>query len=74
MKELELLQAGCEGGVHTQWLFHGAGSTHALDCIVNDPRTGFERNLNKRGLWGHGVYGLPPIPFFSIIPFNLSHN
>jgi hypothetical protein len=53
---LGMIGAGCEGGVHTQWLFHGAGSTDVLNSIVNDPMTGFAKELNVRGLWGHGVY------------------
>ena len=45
-----------ETGVHVRWLLHGAGSADAVNCIVDDPVGGFNSQLNKRGLWGEGVY------------------
>lgn len=45
-----------EGGVHTRWLFHGAGSAETVGAIVEDPANGFNPLLNERGLFGAGVY------------------
>ena len=49
-------------GVHSRWLFHGAGSTEALESIIDNPTSGFAplMGLNEKGesrnLWGIGAY------------------
>lgn len=53
---LNKIGAGFVGGVHTRWLFHGAGSPEAVSDIINDPIDGFNSLLNERGLWGKGLY------------------
>lgn len=53
---LEKLGTEFVGGVHTRWLFHGAGSADVVSDIIDDPINGFNNLLNERGLWGKGLY------------------
>ena len=47
-------------GVHSRWLFHGAGSVDALENIIENPTSGFapQMGLGAGGtnLWGYGSY------------------
>jgi hypothetical protein len=59
-KMLESFGEQYEAGVHSRWLFHGAGSTDALENIIENPMTGFapQMGLGNGGtnLWGYGSY------------------
>ena len=59
-KMLESVGEQYEAGVHSRWLFHGAGSTDALENIIENPMTGFapQMGLGNGGtnLWGYGSY------------------
>ena len=41
-----------EGGVHTRWLFHGAGDADVVEAIVDNPTNGFQPLATERALWG----------------------
>ena len=59
-KMLESFGEQYEAGVHSRWLFHGAGSADALENIIDNPMTGFapQMGLGNGGtnLWGYGSY------------------
>ena len=44
-----------EAGVHSRWLFHGAGSADALEAIIDNPVSGFAPQMARVNLWGYGL-------------------
>ena len=45
-----------QGGVHTRWLFHGAGNAEVVEAITDNPTNGFQPMATDRALWGQGSY------------------
>jgi hypothetical protein len=61
LKELlESFDEKYQAGVHSRWLFHGAGSADALNKITKDPIRGFRpeaaRHDGEKNIWGYGAY------------------
>lgn len=59
-KMMESMGAKYEARVHCRWLFHGAGSTEALESIIENPVSGFAPQMGigagGTNLWGWGTY------------------
>ena len=54
--DIESLGLPFTSGVHSRWLWHGAATRDVMGSIVSDRVAGFAPSLNKRALWGKGVY------------------
>ena len=54
--DIESLGLTYTSGMHSRWLWHGPATRDAMLSIVNNRVAGFAPMLNKRALWGKGVY------------------
>lgn len=55
-EDLQSMGVTFEAGVHSRWLWHGAGNAEVLHSIVQNRLAGFAPMLSQRALWGKGTY------------------